>query len=208
MPELHLRPRFRFALPYDSGTVVERVRRQMRRNNPADLKLRSYGDHLVLRFPSHVAHMWTPQMRIDLEDVGTGGTLVHTIIGPSSRIWQFFLGSLTAVITIGIMGLLVGFVQWSNGADPWGFYLAVIGLSGSLFLFFLSKPPSNVPVMSATCCSCSWTMPSTWTVHAWPVPPAGLGPACVGPPSRKAPAERRLSLDLQPLEALSRRCRC
>lgn len=137
MPELHLRPRFRFALPYDSGTVVERVRRQMRRNNPADLKLRSYGDHLVLRFPSHVTHMWTPQMRIDLEDVGTGGTLVHTIIGPSSRIWQFFLGSLTAVITIGVMGLLVGFVQWSSGADPWGFYLAVIGLSGSLFLFFL-----------------------------------------------------------------------
>ena len=121
----------------ESGTVLERVRKQMRRNNPADLKLRGSREHLILRFPSHMSHIWTPQMQIWLEPSSDGGTMIRAIIGPSSRIWQFFLGALTAMITIGVVAVLVGFVQWNSGDAPWGFYLAVVGLAGSLFLFFL-----------------------------------------------------------------------
>ncbi len=137
MPELHLRPRYRFILPLGTDAVMQRVRGQMRSNNPADLKLRGTLDHLVLRFPSHIASIWTPQMQLFLEPKGEGRTLVRAIIGPTNRIWQFFLGSLTAFVTVGAMGFLVGFAQWSNGSTPWGFYLAVLGMAASLFLFFL-----------------------------------------------------------------------
>jgi hypothetical protein len=36
------------------------------------------------------------------------------------------------------MGLLAGFLQWTLGQAPWGFYMAVAGLCAGLFVWFLS----------------------------------------------------------------------
>lgn len=138
MPTYHLRPRTQCMLPGTPADVVERLRQMTRRNNPSDLKLRGSVDELLLRFPSHTSHAWTPQVRISLVEQAAGGTLLRAVIGPERRVWRWFIGVLTALSTLGAMGLVVGFAQWSMGKAPWGFYLAVIGLVGGLLLYFVS----------------------------------------------------------------------
>lgn len=134
-----IRPRFSCISSDNPQQIVERVRRQIRSNNPADLKLRGTVDRLVLRFPSHSSEMWTPQIQIRLQELASGGTLIKAVVGPSTRIWKVFQGTLTALSTLGAMGLLVGFTQWSMALRPWGFYLAFAGLAGGLFLYFMAE---------------------------------------------------------------------
>jgi len=140
MTRFGFRPRFRAHLPEGREELVSRVKSQMRRSNPAELKLRRVGSRLVLRFPSHLSRVWTPQIEVHLADLPGGGTLLRARIGPSFRIWRFFRGALLAFMVCGVLGLSLAFFQWANGAGGvWGFYLVFGSLAGGLFLYFLSE---------------------------------------------------------------------
>lgn len=134
-----IRPRYTCISPETPRQILERVRQQIRSNNPSDLKLRGTVDRLVLRFPSHTSEIWTPQIQIRLQELASGGTLINAVVGPSTRIWKVFQGTLTGLSTLGVMGLLVGFAQWSTNMRAWGFYLAIAGLAVGLFLYFLAE---------------------------------------------------------------------
>jgi len=137
MGPIGFRAHFHFHVTDDPVRVEERVRRQMRRNNPSDLKLRRQAGRLVLRFPSHQAQAVTPQMELRLSDVEAGGTHIHAIIGPSLGFWKFAKAALLVCALLGLIGLGLAFLQWNNGGLAWGFYLMMIGLAGWLFLYFL-----------------------------------------------------------------------
>lgn len=139
MPFQGFREHHHFELSADPQQVEERVRRQMRRNNPSDLKLRRHAGRLVLRFPSHEAHMATPQMEIVLSDAAEGATSVHAIIGPSFGAWKFVKAALLVCTLCGVVGVGIAFLQWNNGGMAWGFYLMMLGLAGWLFLYFLAE---------------------------------------------------------------------
>ncbi|MCW5898181.1 MAG: hypothetical protein KIT10_02840 [Flavobacteriales bacterium] len=138
MPAFGFRPRHKAILPESAEWIEARIRQQLRRNNPSDLKLRKEHEALVLRFPSHISRIWTPQVRIRLAPLDRS-TAFHTIIGPSYRIWRFFRGALIAFGITGIAGLFIAFLNWGNGGGTWGLYVLLIGLAGGLFLYFLSE---------------------------------------------------------------------
>lgn len=131
------REHHRFHLEEDGLRIEERIRLQMRRNNPSDLKLRRHAGRLLLRFASHEAHLITPQMEIALSDGATGGTLVHAVIGPSYGLWKFAKAGLMMCALCGILGFSLAFLQWNSGGMAWGFYLMMVGLAGWLFLYFI-----------------------------------------------------------------------
>lgn len=139
MGSLGFRSHHVFHVMEDPMRVEERVRRQMRRNNPSDLKLRRQAGRLFLRFPSHDAHMVTPQMELRLSDAEDGGTTVHAIIGPSFGFWKFTKAALLVCALLGLIGSAIAFLQWNTGGLAWGFYLMMIGLAGWLFLYFLMQ---------------------------------------------------------------------
>jgi hypothetical protein len=139
MTRFGFRFHYEFSLPGSKDKVAELVRVQMRRNNPANLKLRRIDGSLLLRFPSHDAQPATPQMEIFLSEQPGGGTSVHAIIGPSFGLWKFMkAGLFTAALSVAV-GLLVAFLEWRNGGLAWGLYLVLLGLAGWLFLFFFAE---------------------------------------------------------------------
>lgn len=139
MTRFSFRHHFDFALPESKDQVADRVRVQMRRNNPADLKLRRVNGALLLRFPSHEAQPATPQMELYLTGASGGGTAVHAVIGPSFGMWKFVKAALLSCVLIASIGLLLAFLEWQNGGIAWGLYLVLIGLAGWLFLFFIAE---------------------------------------------------------------------
>jgi len=139
MSRLGFRFHYSVHLPDLPGPVEDRIRSQVRRNNPSDLKLRRSGNVLLLRFPSHEAHVATPQMEISLRPDGKGGANLKLVIGPSHGVWKFLKGVLLACALCGLIGLALTFMQWNNGGGVWGLYLMLLGLSGWLFLYFVAE---------------------------------------------------------------------
>lgn len=139
MARFGFRYHYSVQLPDSPLVVEERVRRQMRRNNPSDLKLRRSNKSLLLRFPSHQAHAATPQMEIMLLPSVQGGTVMKLVIGPSFGAWKFLKGVLLACSLCGLIGMALTFLLWQSGGGAWGLYLMLLGLAGWLFLYFVSE---------------------------------------------------------------------
>ncbi len=119
--------------------IEEKVRKQMRRNNPSDLRLRRSNKTLVLRFPSHESKLATPQMELVLKPDAQGGTVLRLVIGPSYGVWKFLKGMLLSCALCGSIGLVLTFMQWNNGSGVWGLYILLLGLSGWLFIYFVAE---------------------------------------------------------------------
>jgi hypothetical protein len=71
--------------------------------------------------------------------VRNGTTQVQCIIGPAHRVWRLFRAAFLFFATLCITSALVGSFQIRSGGAIWGFYFAVIGLAGALFLYFVSE---------------------------------------------------------------------
>ncbi|MEX1132140.1 MAG: hypothetical protein WEC15_02850 [Flavobacteriales bacterium] len=121
------------------AAVESKLRSQMRRNNPSDLKLRRSGEVLYLRFPSHQAHVATPQMEIILKPDGADGSFLQLVIGPSFGVWKFLKGVLLACALCGFIGLALAFMHWNEGGGVWGLYLMLLSLAGWLFIYFAAE---------------------------------------------------------------------
>jgi hypothetical protein len=134
-----LRPKTRFTYPGDALGVTRKVVAQARRNNPARLNVEVKENCLILRFPPATSEIWTPQMEVRLLSNADGTVDVKAIMGPRSSIWVLFRTALIIIACMGGIGLIVGFIQWTLGVSPWGFYMAVAGLSAGLFVWFLSE---------------------------------------------------------------------
>ncbi len=139
MTALEFRPKTRFTYNEDAISITRRVLAQARRNNPSRLLVEVEEGKLFLRFPGETSEIWTPQMEVQMKPLPHGGVHVKAILGPRSSIWFLFRTALVVIAGMGLVGLILGFVQWSLGAIPWGFYLAVAGLCAGLFIWFLSE---------------------------------------------------------------------
>lgn len=139
MAILEFRPRTSFVHSDDGPALIKRVMAQSRRNNPARLEVGSIENRLYIRFPKDTAEIWTPELEVRLQPRSGGGVHVKAILGPSSTIWILFRTALISIAALGVIGLVLCFVQWSTGEKPWGIYMAVAGLCAGLFIWFLSE---------------------------------------------------------------------
>lgn len=134
MSELEFRPRFRFATPLSTGTVRERIGDKVLRANPKGLVLDGSGGHMTLRYPMTARRSWTPEMSVDVEDQD-GVTIVRCLIGPAPNIWMMFVGGYIFWSFFAIVGITLGVSQQVVKETPWGYWLLVPALIGSVIMF-------------------------------------------------------------------------
>ena len=140
MTALEFRPKTRFIYHEDAISITRRVMAQARRNNPARLIIDAEEGMLTVRFPEETSEIWTPQMEVSMEPrKDNTGVHVKATLGPRSSIWLLFRTALIVIAGMGVVGLILGFLQFIMGQAPWGFYLAVAGLCAGLFIWFLSE---------------------------------------------------------------------
>lgn len=142
MSILGFRPRFKFGTPLSAPEIVERILRRIATDNPHGLGQRNAHYHLTLHFPHAQAHMWTPQLDLDLEEDAKGGTTVRCLIGPASNVWMLFAAGYLALALLGLTGLTLGLAQLSLENTPWGFWalpMAMFGIAGMMYLAYTGQ---------------------------------------------------------------------
>ncbi len=143
MNDLEFRPRFRFHSTLHPASIHDRIREQVRDNNPHRLELSGVGHHHTVRFPYLAQHAWTPQMDIDLEVEQLPGretmTVVRCQIGPAPSIWMLFVGGYLFLCVIALLGISIGTSQQVVGAYAWGWWFALPTPLLALALWLLAQ---------------------------------------------------------------------
>jgi hypothetical protein len=81
--------------------------------------------------------VWSPHLSVQVEPT-EGGSILRGRFGPHPELWTLFMFLYTAVGFLATIGLMLGFVQWQSGMDPWGMWGVWVGVPGLLFLYGIS----------------------------------------------------------------------
>jgi len=81
--------------------------------------------------------MWSPHLSVQVE-YREGGSLLRGRYGPHPELWTLFVFLYAAVGFLTVIGLVLGFVQWQSGMDPWGLWSTGIGAVGLGILYLIS----------------------------------------------------------------------
>lgn len=136
MSTLEFRPRFRFQTPLPSDEIVNRVKTHLKEKNPEDIRSRMIDTHLVLRISPETRHFWSPQADVSLETLDEGGTLVRCLFGPVPTVWTMFMFFYALLGFVALIGLMIGFSQWSLDESAWAFWLVPGTLIPAGLLYF------------------------------------------------------------------------
>ncbi len=143
MTDLKFRPRFKFRTPMHPDAIRDRLRGQVRGNNPEGFRLKGNLPHMILLYPLEKQRLWTPQMDIDLEMEQEPGqetfTVVRCMIGPAPTVWMMFMGGYIALGLLATFGLAIGYPQLRLNESPWGLYGAGMLVAAGVVLWLLAQ---------------------------------------------------------------------
>ncbi len=81
--------------------------------------------------------VWSPHLSVQVEPTKEG-SLLRGRFGPHPELWTLFMFLYTAVGFIATIGLMLGFVQWQSGMEPWGLWGFWLGVPGLAILYGVS----------------------------------------------------------------------
>ncbi|MBP8822852.1 MAG: hypothetical protein KBH07_04345 [Flavobacteriales bacterium] len=126
MSEFQFRPRCKVRTLLHPDAVIDRLRNQVRDDNPEGFLLTGNLPHLTLKKPAAVRRMWTPQMDMDLQMEQVPGaetrTVVRCLIGPAPSVWMGFMGMYLALFLFAVIALNVGIAQRMLGITAWALH--------------------------------------------------------------------------------------
>jgi len=97
-----LRPRFKRTISQSSEVVLERL--EAAKEAQVDFVISRIDNHVFIRIPKNKQHFWSPQLHIEVDEVGEQLCELRGLFGPSPTVWTFFmfLHFLVACLFIGI----------------------------------------------------------------------------------------------------------
>lgn len=87
-----------------------------------------------LHVPAAMRHFWSPRLQVSF-DRHDEGTLVRGTFRPEPEVWTGFVFAHCLFLTTGLVGLSLGFAQWTLGHTPIALAVGVGGLLASLALY-------------------------------------------------------------------------
>lgn len=136
--QLHIRPRFRFTVPYKTEPLVKHLRQKfLSRSHKFPAKV--VGNHFVLDVPEHVSHFWSPRVsfEIEVDEDDPDKSLVRGIIGPKPNVWTMFMFIYFGIGIVGLFGSSYGLSKLTLGKEStlfvWAFPIALLLMSTAYF---------------------------------------------------------------------------
>ncbi len=125
-----IRPRLKFFSDLSPGELKEKLKAGLKDAslNNWGLQYRSAGHHLLIAFPRKHRHFWSPALDISFERTAEGQTLVRMLMGPEPAIWTMFVFFYTVGGLAVVLGLVLGYSQYSLGHGAQMLYLIPGGL--------------------------------------------------------------------------------
>ncbi|MEQ8907624.1 MAG: hypothetical protein RIC95_00395 [Vicingaceae bacterium] len=139
MSDLKFRPRFQFEVGCDKKAFAERIKVQLRLNNPHGFLGKTRHDHFLIRVNPEKKHFWSPTLDITWEINENNKVQVRCLVAPEAAVWTMFMFLYVVAGFGAIIGLMIGSSQLTLETEPWGFWLAAGSMLLGIILFFVAQ---------------------------------------------------------------------
>lgn len=136
MPQHRIRPTFSIPLAPGADEVMGILRERLQGTDYEECT-RSKGRCAYFFVDEEERRVWSPHLSVQVEPRPVG-SLLRGRFGPHPELWTLYMFLYTAVGFLAVMGLMLGFVQWQSGMEPWGFWGIGAGLPGLAVLYGIS----------------------------------------------------------------------
>jgi len=106
-----LRPRFELAIPEVAEQLLDRIRRRLQSPGCSLCGLVT-PTRIELHVPPSRKHLWSPELRIDVQDEGNSCRLVATY-GPHPHVWTLFVGVYAVLAFLAFLAFIFALAQWT-----------------------------------------------------------------------------------------------
>ncbi len=131
--QLHVRPRFRFTVPYKTEPLVAHLKSKF---NSGDHPFPTtvVDNHFTLDVPDQIAHYWSPRVSFEIveDESDPGKSLVRGLIGPKPNVWTMFVFIYSSIGLVGLFLSMYGFSRRSLNHESemvWAFPVALVLMS-------------------------------------------------------------------------------
>lgn len=148
--EYQLRPRYKFRNERDPAALRQSLKSALSTNSEQwPLTYKDTHGHLIFAYRKPDKHAWSPEMDLNLEDDGNGGTTIRVLIGPAAGIWTFFMFIYTICGLTALGSFILSYSQFVLDKSIWGFWLLPIAvlLAISVYLAGLYGKSKAIPQM-------------------------------------------------------------
>ena len=136
MQKHRIRPTFSVDLAPEANEAMAELRERLKGTDYEDCT-RSKGRCAYFFVDEEERRVWSPHLSVQVEPK-TEGSLLRGRFGPQPELWTLFVFLYTAVGFLATIGLMLGFVQWQSGMDPWGLWGVWLGVPGLAVLYGVS----------------------------------------------------------------------
>ena len=106
-----LRPRFELAIPETAEHLLERMGRRLRAPECSLCGLVT-PNRIELHVPPSQKHLWSPELRLDVQQVADECRLVGTY-APHPHVWTLFVGVYAVLAFFAFLALIFALAQWT-----------------------------------------------------------------------------------------------
>ncbi|MGI9534087.1 MAG: hypothetical protein ACR2NW_03980 [Thermodesulfobacteriota bacterium] len=136
MNKIQIRPRFNIEVEFSKNEILERIQKEIKNSN-GNCEGKLLDNHIVLKIPENKQKFWSPELSIEIDEINNK-RLLRCLLGPKSTVWTLFATFYGLSIFIGLIGLVLGFSQWSIGMKPLGLWLVPLSLILIIIAYFIA----------------------------------------------------------------------
>ncbi len=114
--DIHLRPRFKMDLDESQQKIISKFEDNL--NDVACKYCSKIVDgHVIIDVPVEENHFWSPQLTMEIEEVGQDKSIVKGLFGPKPQVWTLFMFFHFAVAVAFIGFSIMAYVKWTLKSD-------------------------------------------------------------------------------------------
>lgn len=131
--QLHIRPRFRFTVPYETNALISHLKEKFKsKTHPFPTTV--VDSYFTLDVPHKLAHFWSPRVsfEIEVDEDDPKKSMVRGLIGPKPNVWTMFMFIYFTIGITGLFGSLYGLSKVTLGEASlfaWSFPVALLIMS-------------------------------------------------------------------------------
>jgi len=137
MSSYRIRPRFKHTSRYSSKEIHQIIESHL--DDPSCSCTGSISPGFItLKIPQEDRHYWSPQLTLSIEDQ-EGGSIIRGLYGPNPRVWSMFMFGYAALGSITFFVGIIGFSNYSLGADSRILWLLPLLIGLALVLYIIAQ---------------------------------------------------------------------
>ncbi|MCL5127643.1 MULTISPECIES: GTP-binding protein [unclassified Algibacter] len=134
--EIVLRPRFKIELPQANTAVLKKF--EDHKTLQSNFIVSTIDDHVFIKLPKEKQHFWSPQLHLEINEVGENSSIVRGLFGPSPAVWTMFMFFHFAVAMLFIVFSIWAYSNWALKTTYQAQIMGLVLLTGIWFTLYFA----------------------------------------------------------------------